>query len=1234
MKRIPISCAVLSAIAVLALTTFKPYFRTSAEQYLPSRYGAAHLLNFFNDENDGNKTAFLRRFPETVGLKPGIGKIELLPDSKPDQTEFAIQTTQNGKIAFTSSRASSNPEIYTMNPDGSQQTRLTNNNANEYSPTFSPDATRIAFESDRDGGRIEIYVMNADGSNQTRITNNNFNDTDPFFSLDGTKIVFLSDRDGNGEIYIMNVDGSGQTRLTNNTVGERDPTISRDGSKIAFARDTANGAEIYIMNMDGSGQTRLTNNNFHDEHPSFSPDGSKIVFTSFRNGNYDIYIMNVNGTGEARLTTNTGYDWLPSFSPDGTRIAFESSRNGNSDIYVMNSDGTNQTRLTTTGFEGDPDWGATGVELPRITIGDVSSNEGHSGTTGFNFNVTLSRPSGQMIMVDFATDSGSASAAGGDYVSRIGTLTFNPNETSKTITILVNGDISIEGDEVFYVMLSNPINAIFTDRQGNGTIVNDDTQISINDVSLNEGNSGITAFNFTATLSPAIPQAVSVSFATADGTATVANADYNPISGIVSFGPNETNKTITVQVRGDTVIEPNETFFVNLSGAPINVAVADNQGIGTIINDDTTLPTLSINDVSLNEGNSGTTVFTFTVSLSPASTQTVTVNYATANNTAVAPGDYVSISPTALVFGPGETSKPISVSVIGDTAVEPNETFFVNLTTPSNAAISDNQGIGTIVNDDNCSYAINPQSQNFTATGGSGTVQVTAQTGCQWTAVSNPSSVATVFNNTTPITIPDQGTAAPYPSNITVSGMTGTITDLNVRINNFSHSFPDDVAFLLVNPDGTKKFILQSDSGGGTDVVNLTYTFDDQAVSNIPDDGPMPGNNGSIRPSSVGDDDAMPPPAPDTPYSQPASAGTATLNGTFGGINPNGTWKLFVIDFFEGDSGSIGGGWTLDIKTQGAGSWLTVTSGQSGNGSGTVTYSVAQNATGLQRTGTITIAGQTFTVNQSGNVRRTLFDFDGDGRADQTVFRLTNAVWYLLGSSSGFSGVQFGISTDKIVPADFDGDGKTDFAVFRDGYWYWLNSSNGGFNGMHFGSPGDIPVPADYTGDGRAEIAVFRSGIWYTWNLANNQFQGTQFGIASDKPVPADFDGDGKTDFAVYREGVWYHLRSSDGAFQGVQFGIASDKPTVGDYDGDGKADQAVFRSGFWYVLGSIQGFYGVHFGISSDIPVAADYDGDGKTDFAVFRDGIWYLLRSQQGFTGISFGVNIDKPIPAAFVP
>lgn len=262
-------------------------------------------------------------------------------------------------------------------------------------------------------------------------------------------------------------------------------------------------------------------------------------------------------------------------------------------------------------------------------------------------------------------------------------------------------------------------------------------------------------------------------------------------------------------------------------------------------------------------------------------------------------------------------------------------------------------------------------------------------------------------------------------------------------------------------------------------------------------------------------------------------------------------------------------------------------------------------------------------------------DFDGDGRADIAIFRPSTGVWYMRQLSGNFTNAQFGIGSDKIVPADYDGDGKTDIAVYRAGVWY-LQQSQSGFIAIAFGNESDLPVPADYDGDGKSEIAVYRpnNGTWNVFNLETNRSYSIAFGQQGDTPVPADYDGDGKTDIAVYRLGVWYLQRTSDG-FTGIAFGQAEDKLVPGDYDGDGKADIAVFRpsNGTWYLLRSQLGFTGMMFGIGSDALVPADYDGDGKADIAVFRNGFWYLQQSIRGFTTIVFGMISDKPIPNSFV-
>ena len=342
-----------------------------------------------------------------------------------------------------------------------------------------------------------------------------------------------------------------------------------------------------------------------------------------------------------------------------------------------------------------------------FAINDMAQAEGDTGTTTFTFTVTLSTASTTTVTVDYATGSVGSATAGSDYTAvALTTLSFAVGETSKTVTVAVNGDTTSEVNEIFFVNLSNASGAIIADSQGVGTILNDDDGglLSVNNVNKAEGNSGTTAFTFTVSLQNATTKIVSVDYATAANTATAAS-DYTAVSGRLSFAPGETSKTVTVNVNGDTTVEPDETFVVNLSNA-FNAAIGNGQGIGNILDDDKP-PGLAISDVTKLEGNRANTAFTFTVTLSYASANTVTVNYATADGSAKTSGkDYTAASGT-LTFNPGEISKTITVFVKGDTKVESDETFFVNLSSPTNATLADYQGVGTILNDDGGSTGLN-----------------------------------------------------------------------------------------------------------------------------------------------------------------------------------------------------------------------------------------------------------------------------------------------------------------------------------------------------------------------------------------------------------------------------------------------------------------------------------------------------------------------------------------------
>ena len=327
---------------------------------------------------------------------------------------------------------------------------------------------------------------------------------------------------------------------------------------------------------------------------------------------------------------------------------------------------------------------------PTLSINDVSVNEAAGTAT---FTVTLSAASGQTVTVGYNSSNGTATS-GSDYTALVpGTLTFAPGVTSQTVTVSITNDTVFETSETFNVNLVSPTNATLADGLGVGTIVDNDpapTIASVSSPTVSEGSSLV----YTVALSNASSVATSFSYALGGGTATVADFGTPSFSngvtlagGILTVPAGVSSFTVTLPTTQDTLDEPNETVPLVVGGVT---------GTG-VVNDDDATPTLSINDVSVNEA-AGTA--TFTVTLSAASGQTVTVGYNASNATATAGSDYTALVPGTLTFAPGVTSQIVTVSITNDTLTEGTETFNVNLTAPTNATLADGLGIGSIVDND------------------------------------------------------------------------------------------------------------------------------------------------------------------------------------------------------------------------------------------------------------------------------------------------------------------------------------------------------------------------------------------------------------------------------------------------------------------------------------------------------------------------------------------------------
>ena len=298
-----------------------------------------------------------------------------VPSATPAPQEETLPPV-NGVIAFYSDR-DGNPEIYVMNADGSDVVRLTDDPAFDDSPALSPDGTQIAFLTARHDPspsfpdlKYEIYVMGSDGSNLRRLTETDAAEDHPAWSPDGTKIVFDADYDGDSfyEIYTMNADGTEVTRLTANAANDQFADWSPDGTQIAFSSDRNGNWDVFVMEADGSNQRALTDSPDWELFPAWSPDGTQIAFNGLapRSRNTDVFVMNADGSDVRQLTDAPRFDENPVWSPDGSLIAFQTERDGNFELYVMAPDGSSQRPLAA--HPADELWPSWGPSAPPAII--------------------------------------------------------------------------------------------------------------------------------------------------------------------------------------------------------------------------------------------------------------------------------------------------------------------------------------------------------------------------------------------------------------------------------------------------------------------------------------------------------------------------------------------------------------------------------------------------------------------------------------------------------------------------------------------------------------------------------------------------------------------------------------------------------------------------------------------------------------------------------------------------
>lgn len=275
-------------------------------------------------------------------------------------SQFGGKSLFGSKIYFISNRSGSK-EVWSMDPDGGNQTRISKFNSISIMPAVSPDGTRIAFTSYARGNPA-IFIFSVDPVRQLPFYNQvaSMNAT-PDFTPDGKQLLYSSTASGWAQIYAANLDGSNLRRISSTRAIEVEPKVNpKTGSEMVFVSGRSGPQQIYKMNMDGANVERLTPGEGEASNPSWHPDGQFIAYAwtrGYATGNFNVFVMDVATRKYDQLTHGAGRNENPSWAPDGRHIVFMSTRSGSPQVWSMLADGSQLQRLTTQGNSWTPVWG-------------------------------------------------------------------------------------------------------------------------------------------------------------------------------------------------------------------------------------------------------------------------------------------------------------------------------------------------------------------------------------------------------------------------------------------------------------------------------------------------------------------------------------------------------------------------------------------------------------------------------------------------------------------------------------------------------------------------------------------------------------------------------------------------------------------------------------------------------------------------------------------------------------